>query len=74
MKFHLLLATVLTIFVMSVGVAVSPTNSAVKIEARSLKDSLRPAPKNCGFAMEYGLGGWTKYSEQRPFKMWVKQD
>ncbi len=65
------------------------TNAPAKMEARSFKDCLLPAPKTGGFAMDgyilwcssvikvgdtyqmfasrwplqYGLAGWTKYSE-----------
>jgi hypothetical protein len=89
MKFHLWLAAAFAIFLTENSLASDMPNAPVKVEARSLKDCLLPAPKHGGFAMdgfilwcssvikvgdtyhlfasrwpaEYGLGGWTKYSE-----------
>ena len=89
MKFQHWLAAVLAICLASTGFSADSTNASAKIEKRSFKDCLQPAPKNGGFAMDgyilwcssvikvgdtyhmfasrwpaqYGLGGWTKYSE-----------
>jgi hypothetical protein len=79
----------LTLGLALTGLAAEPPAAPAKSAGPSLKDSLLPAPKNGGFAMDgyilwcssvikegntyhmfasrwpaqYGLGGWTKYSE-----------
>jgi hypothetical protein len=89
MKFHFWPAATLAIFFAPSVFSADQTNAPAKIEARSFKDCLLPAPKNGGFAMDgfilwcssvikvgdtyqmfasrwpaqFGLGGWTKYSE-----------
>jgi hypothetical protein len=93
MKLHNYLAPVLALVLMAGGVGLQAADpgpgQSLKLEARSLKDCLQPAPKNGGFAMDgyflwcssvvkvgdtyqmfasrwpaqYGMGGWTKYSE-----------
>jgi len=89
MKSHLWLVATLALQLATNGLFAEASPAARKPEARSLKESLLPAPKHGGFAMEgyilwcasvirvgdtyhmfasrwpaeYGLGGWTKYSE-----------
>ncbi|HSY18400.1 MAG TPA: glycoside hydrolase family protein [Candidatus Acidoferrales bacterium] len=89
MKPNLWLAAVLALQLAFNSFAAEPPAATVKPEAHSLKDSLLPASKTGGFAMDgyilwcssvikvgdtyhmfasrwpaqYGLGGWTKYSE-----------